>query len=439
MKKFLFLVAVPAILFCGFCAFVPASAQTLQSSYFLDNYAYSYQLNPAAVSEKVDGFFGLGVDNLYLGANSNLGLSSVLFPVVEDGQKILVTGLHELVDADIFLNGLDPENVLDLNVGVNLLSFGHRSRRSSGFFTFELNVKSDIGATVPKEVFSLLKLGGSRDDKYVINDIALNTTNYVEAVFGYSAEVSRSLRLGGRLHILGGLADASVSVPQAVADVSGNLSIDASGSLDVYAGNFSLPSTPDGYLDMDRLDFDFEEAGIGGYGAAMDFGLAYSSGKLSFDASVLDLGGVYWLKGNSAEANYSGTLDADDFDPATIFRVTDQTGGKFLGLGPRVNVGARYNILPSVSVGLLGTKRFGRYSWTEARAGLTFTPAGALSLAVTGGVNDFGPCFGAALNLHLFILDLYLGTDSVITSFTPQLLPVNQLHTRLSAGLLFSW
>lgn len=431
MKKALLLaIAVPAM----FLFAAGASAQSLQSSYFLDNYTYSYQLNPAATVEDSHGFIGLGIGNVHVGANSNLGLSSFLFPMTIDGQKKLVTGLHPDLDADVFLGGLDEENVIDLNLGLNLLSFGRV--KNDSFFTFEVNLKSELSTNIPKDAFELLKLGGTRDDNYLLKDISINTTNYLEAVAGYSNKLNANWRLGGRLHLIAGIADAAVLVPEADVNVKGNIAVDGAGSVNVYAGKVQLPSTPDGYVDLDNIEIDPKDFGLAGYGAAVDFGAEYHSSSFTFSASVLDLGGIFWQNGTVAEANYCGEVDSDALDTAALLKIVDKADDKFIGLGPRINAGARMEILPILSAGLMGTVRTGRYGWSEARAGLTLTPGRYLSLAATGGVNTYGPCFGAALNLKLAFLNLYLGTDSVVTSFTPQLIPVNKLHTRVSGGLV---
>lgn len=431
-KAFLLAIAVPAM----FLFASGASAQSLQSSYFLDNYTYSYQLNPAALVEDSHGFFGVGIGNVHVGANSNLGLSSFLFPMTIDGEKKLVTGLHPDLDADVFLGGLDEENVIDLNIGLNLLSFGRV--KNDSFFNFELNLKSEFSTDIPKDAFELLKLGATQNDNYVLKDISFNTTNYLEAVLGYSNKLNANWRLGGRLHLIAGIADASLTVPEADVNVKGNFAIDGAGSVNVYAGKVQFPSTPDGYVDWDNIDIEAQDLGLAGYGAALDFGTEYHSSDFTFSASVLDLGGIFWRGGTVAECSYSGEVDSDALDSATLFKIVDNADDKFIGLGPRINVGARMNILPILSAGLMGTVRTGRYGWSEARAGLTLTPGKFLSLAATGGVNTYGPCFGAALNLKLAFLNLYLGTDSVVTSFTPQLIPVNKLHTRVSGGLVIA-
>ena len=46
---------------------------------------------------------------------------------------------------------------------------------------------------------------------------------------------------------------------------------------------------------------------------------------------------------------------------------------------------------------------------------------------------------GAAASLKVPGFNLYLGTDSIITAFTPEMVPVNKLHTRLTAGLAIAF
>ena len=68
-----------------------ASAQSFRGGYFLDNYVYGYRINPAQVNEK--SFFGIGIGDIDLLNNSNLGMSSLLF----NKNNSVVTGLHKSV------------------------------------------------------------------------------------------------------------------------------------------------------------------------------------------------------------------------------------------------------------------------------------------------------------------------------------------------------
>ena len=66
----------------------PLAAQNTYSGYFLDNYTYRFQMNPAYGNESnFVGFPGLG--NVNVGMQGNLHLSNVLFNI--DGKTCLFT------------------------------------------------------------------------------------------------------------------------------------------------------------------------------------------------------------------------------------------------------------------------------------------------------------------------------------------------------------
>lgn len=123
------------------------SAQTtLNSSYFMEKMTKRNQLNPALKTP--NNYVSMpSLGNFYLGVNSNLGLGTVLYP--RDNK--LVTFLHESVPADEFLNKLTPNNTIELDLGLDLISFGFWAW--GGQNTFNLSLKSNTGAYLPKEIF----------------------------------------------------------------------------------------------------------------------------------------------------------------------------------------------------------------------------------------------------------------------------------------------
>ena len=81
------------------------SAQTLNSSYFMEKMTKRNQLNPALKTP--NGYVSFpALGNFYLGVNSNLGLGTFLYPRGNE----LVTFLHPSVPADDFLGKLTPNN-----------------------------------------------------------------------------------------------------------------------------------------------------------------------------------------------------------------------------------------------------------------------------------------------------------------------------------------
>ena len=77
-----------ALLLCS--SSLAGMAQAAKSAYFLDGTLYNYQLNPAMDSERA--FFSLGIGNLSLKTNSNVGLSDFLYPYGEDKLTTFMSG-----------------------------------------------------------------------------------------------------------------------------------------------------------------------------------------------------------------------------------------------------------------------------------------------------------------------------------------------------------
>ena len=103
--------------------FSASAQQSLRTAYFLDGYTYNYKLNPAFAPERP--FFAFPtLGNIGVGAETNLGLSTFLYPT-SDGK--LTTFLSSTVDDDKFLNQLKDRNKLNVSVNESLLALGFRT------------------------------------------------------------------------------------------------------------------------------------------------------------------------------------------------------------------------------------------------------------------------------------------------------------------------
>lgn len=420
-----------------------ASAQTFQTGYFLDNYTYSYQLNPASQPEYIKGFVGLGISNISVGANTNVGLDSFLFPVTVDGQKKVVTGLNENVDAATFLGGLGDPSKANVNASVNLISFGFYGKKNPKVFhSYELNVKANAATAIPRDLFALAKQGSAEPRNYNADGLNLDSTEYLEIASGYSYRINKMVTVGGRLKLLVGVADAALNFDKLQASANGEINVNANGTLDIHGVGLTFPTDEQGYMQFD-VDGD-EKIKPAGYGAALDLGVQIRFPKVSgltLDASISDLGGIAWNNGNIGKAGINGSVGEDitDFSVDELFK-QDQTGvNEFKGLSPSLNLGVHYKVLKMLTVGAIATTRTGRYSNYEARFGASFNPGKAFSLAGSVGANSFGTCFGAAMSLKIPGFNFYVGTDSIVTEFTPEKIPVRQLNTRVNLGLVIAF
>ena len=68
----------------------------------------------------------------------------------------MVTGLNSSISPDEFLGKLNKNNIMELDLRINILSFGFA--QWGGFNTFSVSTRSNVGAYLPYELFEFDKL-----------------------------------------------------------------------------------------------------------------------------------------------------------------------------------------------------------------------------------------------------------------------------------------
>ena len=432
-----------------------ASAQSFRTGYFLDNYIYSYRINPAIVSD--DSFFGLAVTNIDLQNSSNIGISSILYP---SGNSI-VTGLNSKVSADEFLGKLSQNNGLNLDESINILSMGFAKK--DHYSTVEVNVRAMAGASLPYDLLAFLKKGGI-GKTYDISNIYANAKAYADVSYGYARDINDKISVGGRVHFLVGLANVtarsqntSISMSEQEMAVTSDMNITSAGLLE-------LSTTSDGAIDASNTKFGMDN-GMGGFGASIDLGAVYKPiDGLEVSLAVNDLGAISWSNNFTGKASgrstvSGGTIKLNDGKLETdlenaLTALTECVNVKNTGksssfemLPATIAAGARYTMpfYEGLSAGMLATIHTGTCSsWYDLRAGATITPARIVSAAANLGISSFGPTFGAALNLHLGPVNLVAGTDCFMSSMTkisniPVPVPLNKFVLNAHLGLSISF
>lgn len=459
---------VPVILMMG-CIAAFGQQNNLRTAYFLDGYAYNYKLNPALAPER--GFFAMPViGNLGLGVESNLALSTMLYPT-SDGK--LMTFLDDRVSAETFEKSIRERNNLNLNTNLSLLSFGFRTGRA--YHTVDLSVKANVGANIPGDLFSFLKTGTEYGaTSWDFSNIGARASAYAELAYGYSRSIGDFMRVGGRLKFLMGYARADVAIDKlsltmseeqwavqshGQAMVSGPVTFGTvPGTSQIDFEQITLPDTPEGFLSPLTTDRSM--------GAAIDLGVSIDFLEyFTASASVIDLGGIKW--NNTTEAVtpesswfYDGMGDmsitedntlgdqfenmGDEFTEMIELNKVSEGGKKSAGLGATVHAGieVRMPFYERLAFGLLGTHRFnGAYSWTEARVSANLALLKFFSLAASYAYSNYGSSLGGVVNIHLPGFNLYAGVDSYspMLDVTPQYVPIGNLNTNLVFGLNFSF
>ena len=108
------------------CLSIFSMQAQLNTSYFVKGFTTNHELN-AAFAPKV-GYVGIPVlSNINIGAYSNLGASTLLYPQ-ENGKVALF--LNNNVPSEVFLNKLAENNFLDANVKLDIMNAGWYGGRS---------------------------------------------------------------------------------------------------------------------------------------------------------------------------------------------------------------------------------------------------------------------------------------------------------------------
>lgn len=432
------------------------SAQnTLNSSYFMEKMTKRNQLNPALKTP--NNYVSMPVlSNFYLGVNSNLGLGTFLYP--RDNK--LVTFLHESVPADEFLGKLANDNALELDLGLDIISFGFWAW--GGQNTFNLALKSNTGAYLPKELFQFLKTGQEPTGvtHYDMSNVTVASNNYLELAFGHARDITDKLGVGARVKVLLGAAHAEARIDRMDITMSQDeWIIKQAGHLQA-SSLLNLTTDPEtGEITNYKLGNNF---GLAGFGLGFDLGATYKLiDNLTLSAALTDIGFMRWNNLSRAETDPTKEFQFSGFDNIgakddengdnPFKKEADQLGEdlkaltKFYKTDARsvsnslrttLRVGAEYAVLDNaISFGLLSTTRFVGYrTYAEGMAAINFRPLSALHLTVNGSVSNMGSSVGAILNICAPGFNFFVGTDYFATQYSKQFIPINHARANLSFG-----
>lgn len=442
------------------------TAQQFRSSYFLNEFIYSHNVNPAFMPGRgYVSFPGLG--HFAMGVQSNVGLSTFLFPS-PDPNYALTTFMSSTVDADQFLKGLPDNSIINMHLNMTPLSFGFYSW--GGFNTFSLTVNSNSMLNIPKEFFDFVKNGTSSFDGtvYHMEDVSINTNNYATLSFGHAREINERLSLGVKLNAYLGVAAVDARISQLRVSMSPDMwEIVSEAEMNISASGVILETEAD-ELGNSLSGFDMGSSGLGGSGFGISLGAAYEvMDGLVVSAALFDLGYISWnstIKANTRSNRFVFTgfedlsffddEDDDEDDPNSLSNQLDDLTDDLLQLtkmyvnpdesGVRqsmpvtLNVGVEYKMpfYDRLSVGFLSHSRFNQVNpWTEGRFSANITPIDFLSFSVSYGVATFGQSLGWMLNLHPQGFNFFVGSDNMFTRVSPQFIPVERMSANIYMGM----
>lgn len=448
-----------SIILGAVCAAVPMSAmsQTTRSGYFLEDYTYRFELNPAYGNSR--NFIAMpALGNVNANLNGTLGVSDVLYNV--DGRT--TTFLNPNISAEEALGNIGDKPRVGADVKLTLLAAGFKAW--GGYNTLTINAHASTDIHLPKSVFSLLKEGVA-NKTYDISDISAFATAYAEIALGHSHKINDKWRVGGTLKFLvgGGYVDVALNKAQ-LALGQDDWSIVANGDIEANVKGLKYKTkendrTHHRYVSGAEVD----GTGINGFGVAVDLGATYQPSRdWTVSAAIIDLGFIGWNNNMLASTNGDKSFNTDRYtfnvddtqgnsfskewdkirdDISSIYELEDMgdTGGKTRMLGATMNVGVEYTlpVYRKLSFGLLNTTRIqGCYSWTDFRLSANVSPVKCFNAGVNMTAGTYGVGLGWLLNFHTKGFNLFLGMDRTPGKLAKQFVPLSS-NASVNIGMNF--
>lgn len=440
-----------------------AFAQNTNSAYFTDGYLFRHEMNPAFGNEK--NYISVpALGNVNFAMRGNIGLSDILYNV--NGKT--VTFMHPGVSAGEFLGNINDKNKLGADIKLEILSAGFKG--FGGYNTIGINVRSNLGVTLPGSILRLAKEGPA-NSTYDISDFNVHSDVYAELSFGHSRQINDKLRVGAALKVLLGGANIDAEFETArltLGEDEWTAVTNAKVQASVKGLTYEMSEKergPEGNKTVHRYvdDVDVDGTGVNGFGLAVDLGAEYKlNNDWRFSAALLDLGFISWSNNMVASTNGEKTFTTDvhtfnvddDADNsfsreidrmgeklASLYELQDNgdAGGRSKMLGATLNLGAEYT-LPAyrkLTFGLMNSTRIqSKYGWTEFRLSANVAPVKMFSAGVNVAAGTYGCALGWILNFHPAWFNLYLGMDHTLGSLAKQGVPLSS-NASVNFGMNF--
>jgi len=436
---------------------VGALAQN-RSAYFLDNYTYGYQMNPALAPDRKGEVSFPALGNLNFGVMGNFGVSSFFYN--RNGKT--VTFLHPDVSASEALGNIKNHNRLGVELREGIINVGFKAW--GGYNHISINAVANAQARMPRSLFSFMK-EGITNKTYDIGRVDVHADAYAEIALNHSRDLSQilpGLRVGASFKFLVGIANIDVNMDRADlvlgqdawrAVTNGEANVAVKGFR--YKTAFNNDVTPAREY-IDGVDFDNFSA-PNGYGMAIDLGATYEfMNDWKFSLAFTDIGFINWQ--HNAKASTDGerefnsnnhTLDSDDIDSSwdemkddltSLYQLSDNgESSRCRALEATMTVGAEYTLpyYRGLTFGLMNTTRMAhRFAWTEFRLSANIQPVKWFSAGINYGLGTFGSSFGWIINFAPKGFNLYVGMDRTLGKLAKQYVPLNS-NAQLSVGINF--
>lgn len=441
---------------------VSALAET-STLYFMNYLPHKLYMNPA-FQNTCETFVELPViSNFSIDASAGkLNVNDII--KYKDGQ--MVTFLHPSFnnsERDALYKKLRNSNVVHEEMSVTLFGFGFRVKKK-GYLTINMSLRQDITGVIPKDLFSLALYGtpdSTNVNSYNLKNTKASVNAYMDLSGGYSHRINDKWSVGGRLHLLLGLANAEADFSSLSINAEGkqwravgngviktsvpgmSVKLDSSGKID----GFNFPSQFKDYITSYQVSM----------GAAIDVGAVYKPLKcLNISFSIKDAGFMVWQNVNRANGIIDYTFNGinlkvkEDINYGdSILKVLresyrlDNSDKKYVtAMNAKMYVGVEYSFLKDMmSVGLLSKTALDACKLSEEltlsynlRPCRWFSMSASYSF-ISGGFSTLG----LGLNLRLSPINFYVVTDYMPLYYSNEGIPYRSQRLNVQAGILLTF
>lgn len=442
------IIAIYTVLLLG----LTSALATPNTMYFMEYLPYQSMMNPA-LQPRCKSYVELpAISTISLYANTG-GLSLNDFVYVKDGQ--LVTFLHpEYGNKDALYSKLMKSPGTDLEFDLSLLGFGFRLK-NNGYVSINTSIRVDASIGTPKELFTLLKNG--TPDTINVNtygvDFPASVNAYLDLSGGYSQDINEKWRVGGRLHILYGIANAQLKTE----DVRFNASQEEWNISGGFNGNVSMPVLgfavdENGEVTGIETSTSIEDFFSTSFGASIDLGAVYKPfPELKVSLSVKDLGFIVWqtnatkISGN-IDYRYTGVEYPQENNTTTstleVAKLYATKGSYTTMMNGKIYAGVEYSFLNNMmSVGLLSKTSYNYTHWDEEiTLGYNIRPCSWFGLSASYSlISGRSSTIGLGVNLRIPPFSIYAVSDYTPVHYSAQGIPYKVSAVNVQAGIALTF
>jgi hypothetical protein len=425
------------------------TAQQEQSLAFMTNVWQSNRVNPAIVSDKK---IVVALPSVYFNLNSpDLTLNSLI-------TKNEATGTDQLNVNNIVTNTLKPQNRLNGNVQFQTFGLTFPVTKKL-FLTLSHDVWADPSVNLKGDLAKLV-VKGNADPAFLGKTTAFGSSvnASVRSEFGIGAAYKlTNLTIGARVNLQYGIAALFTTAEKM------DITFNQNDYNMRFQNDFEVQTYSIDKLNKIKNIQDLVSNGLtsGNMGMSFDLGGSYKMGKLTLNASMIDLGGsIKWTNeaksySSKGDYTYKGVNPTDNkqffrFDSLSATYLTD-TLKKIVGLvestsgvshtqqlPTKIYLMGSYELNDKWTLGALFYSEFGGNCETRTGFNLDATTQlfNIFRVGATVGLrNNTLNNIGAHISAKLGPVQAFAVTDNIITVFQPY--SANNANGRVGVNLMF--